>query len=720
MAARSYAAAASSVSGRREALTLARDRASLPRVSRTILLLTCLGGLTAGCLKVPGDFPDDPSERASAPTTVEEVLARHIEALGGEEKLKAIAQRTTEARMIFRADEGCEEDDETCMPEDETGSFILHSTADGRLYRRTLVGDMVEERGFDGKLGWALAGNGALRIDTEDEAALSREDAVLHWYFGLAERGIETRLLASRKEDSQGNVTVLDGIEMVIAQNAEPKQLWFDRATGLLREELVEQSEGEDLQRQVIAYDDYREIDGVMVAHHVRVTNQVGEVQRIVEFSTQRVSHESLDASKFAIPEVPKPDPQPDQLMGQLEDARAEARAAPKDASAQVDHARLAFANGLFSEAARAAEASLVLDSSEPEALYTLARVQLLTGDLRAAERTFGRAAKAGVRPEVIARQLAWVHHHRRDYSKLADAFDEAGTPVMAGRYRSFVGKPLVPAIDTNACVVSVPLTSNAPLAVIDLKVGDQTVGAIIDTGAADLILAESLANALDLTIRARSAVGGQGGPEVGHGQLDAMAIGGLKLANIPVNVFDDAAIAEMAGEKKPKKVQAVLGVGLLSDFQVTLDAPGETFELVAGGAKCRQERQSRQVGKAVPMWLHETHYIYLNAKMNGADGVYLVNTGMRGADMTAGQVAYAHAGIGIPAMRSDTAPMVEVEEFTIGDGFTANGLISAFGYFENTQSSDRFRIDGMLGLGVMGRQRFTIDFDGRRIWFSP
>lgn len=703
-------------------LTLAPGRASLPRVvatARTLVLLTCLGALPAGCLKVPDDFPEEPGGPPPAPATANEVLSRHVEALGGKEKLEAIRQRTTEARMIFRAEEGCEEGDETCIFEDETGSFVLQNTADGRLYRRTVLGDLVEERGFDGERGWALAGNGALRIDTDEEAVLSREDALLHWYFGMEGRGIETRLLPPRKEDSEGKVTVLDGIELRMSDTTAPKQLWFDRNTGLLREELVEQGEGEHVQSQILVYEDYREIDGVLVPHHVRVTNRIGEREQVVEFFTQKVDHGETGTTKFAIPDVPDPDPKPDELLAQLQAARAEAEAEPRDASAQIQYARLAFANAHFDEAARAAEATLALEPKEPEALYTLARVQVLRGEEKTAERTLKRAGKTGVRPEVIARQRAWIHHHRGDYGKLADALDAAGAAVMAGRYRSFVGKPLDPKIEGNACVVEVPMVKNAPLAVVDATIGpDQTVGAIVDTGAADLIVSASLAEELDVTVRARSQLG-SGGSEVGHGQIDSIRIGALTLSNVPVNIFEDEAIAEMAGEADAEHVKAVLGTGLLSRFQITVDTPGKMLELVAPGTRCRKDREARREGTPVPMWLHETHYVYVTAQMNGAEGLYLVNTGMRGADMTAGQVAYAHAGIGIPPMRNDEAPMVKVEKLAIGDAFTAGSLTSAFGYFENTQSSDGFRIDGMLGLGTVGKKRFTLDFDRHEIYFA-
>src|SRR5690606_1497366 len=101
------------------------------------------------------------------------------------------------------------------------------------------------------------------------------------------------------------------------------------------------------------------------------------------------------------------------------------------------------------------------------------------------------------------------------------------------------------------------------------------------------------------------------------------------------------------------------------------------------------------------------------------AEGLYLLNTGMRGADMTATQLAYQHAGIGAPPMRSDQAAMVVVPEFSLGKGLVAKDPQSAFGYFEQTETSDGFRLDGMLGLGVLGQKPLTIDYETRKLYFG-
>ncbi len=680
-------------------------------------LLLCLAAPAAACLKIPPDLPEEPDGTKGAPSTAAEVLERYVAAIGGAERVRAIESRTVEARMVVRAEEGCDTDDGSCLNEDQTGSFVLETTDEGKLYRRTVLGDLVEEKGFDGEEGWQLQGGGPLRIESEAEAELSREDAVLHWYFDVDKRKIETSLTRPRKEDSEGNVATLDGVRWDMPGDfASPKTMWFDRATGLLREEVVEEGEGDQLNRQTIMYSDYRDIDGVLVPFEIRVINSMGEREQIVEFHTQRVAHGNIDPTKFARPELANPDPIPDQRLAAFRAAASSAAKDPKDGAAQIEWARAAFAVAHFDEAITAAKATLAADPKEPEALWILARAQVLLGDYAQARETLKRAAKAGVRPEVIALQNAWMNYRDRDFAGLARDLDKAGNPTIAGRYRSFAGKPLQ--ATSPSCVTKVPLLATEPLAVVEVTLQGQKVGAIFDTGASDVIVPEKFANDNEIAVRAMSQLP-EGVPNVGHGQAKSLELGDVRIANVPVDVFDDRAMKEMAGELSDK-VTVVLGANVLSDFMITLDVPGKSLELVAEGSKCDGDRAKRRVGQGVPFVLHETHFMYVRGNLGKAEGMYLLNTGMRGADMTATQLAYAHAGIGAPALRSDEAAMVTVPVFSLGDGLKATNASAAFGYFEQTQTSDGFRLDGMLGLGVLAKQALTIDYETRKLYFGP
>jgi Aspartyl protease len=684
---------------------------------RLLRAVTCVAlAIGAGCLRIPDDLAENPEGTPSVPASAEEVLERHIRAIGGAPKLQGIKQRTVEARMVFRAESGCEEGNENCFAKDQTGSFVLQTTADGRLYRRTVLGDAVEERGYDGKTGWSLGSDGILQLDSEDERIASREDAMLHWYFDVAKRGIETTLLTPRKLDADGNVIELDGVLWRVDRRQPPKAMWFDRKTGMLREEVVEDGEGDDTRTQTIIYDDYKAVDGVLVPFKIRVINRAGTREQTVEFVTQRANHEPVDTSKFAIPKLTKPEAQADPILTEVARARAAAAAAPKDAPAAVALARAEFTAAHFAEAELAANATLAIDAREPEALFILARAQMLRGDLAASSRTLTRAGKAGVRDDAIARQQTWILLRKHDYPKLGKLFDQLGNPVMAARYRAFVGKPFLYAGGSD-CVITPKLQSASPLVVPEISISGKTTGAILDTGSAEVILAASYAKEIGLAIRARTKIN-EAGAEIGYGQVEELAIGGLKLQNVPVAVLPDETIAEMAADEQGK-VRAVIGAHAITEFLITVDVPGKKLELVAGGAKCKAARDARRTGTAVPFWLHETHYVYLRGQLGPAEGVYLLNTGMHGADLAATPGAYAFAGVGAPPIRSDEAPMVTIDSFKLGE-LQLTKLVAAFGFFDQAQTSDAFRLDGMIGLGTIGKKRFTLDYENQKIWFVP
>lgn len=674
-----------------------------------------------GCLKVPPEETETPGDEG-APQSAEAVLSRYITAVGGEEALRKITQRTVESRMLVKPEEGCEEDEEECMREERTGTFTLQTTVQSKLYRRTVLGNAIEERGYDGNEGWQLQ-SGVLVLDDPAAAAVTREDAVLHWYFDLAKRGITFTQEPPRAKDFAGKPALLDGLRWANANPAIPeKTMWFDRGTGLLREELVEEPTGDGLTlKQWVLYDDYQKVDGVLIPHSIRLVSELGERAQEVVFTSQRVDHSAIDPSVFAVPELPKPPPAPDQILNSLAITEKSYKDNPKDLSDVISYTRQLWAAAHFNHAAELAKEALKLDSKESEALWILARAQVLQGKWKDASKTLDKAAKAGIRPELVAAQRAWIASHSRDFIGVAKALDETGeaNQAMAARYRTFAGKPFEVSHEGDGCSALVPLgQANTSLPLVEIELGGVEVMAMIDTGATDVILDDELAAQIKVPIRSRTPVNQQG-DEIGHGQVESLTVGDITVKNVPVDIFSTATIAAMSGSQN-KVARAVLGVRFLELFQVTVDPQASTLTLIDGTKKkCSKAMGAQRNGPSTPFWVHETHFIYVPAKLNGAEGLFLLNTGMQGVDLAATTKAYGRSGIGAPPLRRGEPAVVKVEEVHLGD-FRATNLRAAYGYFEQSKSSDEFRIDGMLGLGVFAKSRWTLDFAERKLYLDP
>ena len=670
----------------------------------------------AGCLKVPADT-DEPGSEQAAPKAGKEVIDRYVTALGGEPALRKITQRTVDARMTFLPETGCTEADKDCRREEKIGSFTLQTTADAKMYRRTNLDNQIDEQGFDGTMGWQLRG-GILVLEDAEDSAISREDANLHWYLDLDKRGVELTLEPTRTTDHANQPRTLDGVRWhVKAVPAQDKTLWFDRSTGLLAEEMLEDKNSEETLRQWVLYDDYREVDGVKIPHKIQLVNQIGDREQQVIFTTQRVDHAEFDTTVFKVPVVPPPKRAEDPLLAELVKVRDAAKAAPKDRDAQLAHTRIAWSAGHFEEAAAAAQATLKLDPKETEALWILARQQVLAGKYKEAEANLARAAKAGVKPQLIQAQKAWIHSHQRDFAAVARDLDELGpdNAALASRYRTFVGQPLKVSVAGNGCQQDLPLTRDVGAPMLQVEIGGEKVLAMLDTGAADVIVDTALAAKLKLPIRSRTPIGEKA--EIGHTQIDSLKIGDITIANVPVDVFPSETLAQMSGSRQA--ASAVIGVRVLEQFQVTYDLPGKQLSLVFSGPKCKAALAANRRGGSTPIWLHETHFVYTMGTLNGAEGLFLINTGMQGVDLTATSRAYALAGIGAPPLRRNEPAIVEVEDFSLGDLLHASKLRGAYGYFEQGESSDQFRIDGMVGLDVLARRRVTFDFPERKLYFS-
>ncbi len=99
----------------------------------------------------------------------------------------------------------------------------------------------------------------------------------------------------------------------------------------------------------------------------------------------------------------------------------------------------------------------------------------------------------------------------------------------------------------------------------------------VVDTGATQIVLSEKLAESLKLkpiTTTIMHGVGGGGRVESKLYGLKELAIGGVRITNVPAGTFNDPLVTQLA--------DGILGTAALSDFVITINYPARLIELAA------------------------------------------------------------------------------------------------------------------------------------------
>jgi hypothetical protein len=220
--------------------------------------------------------PGTETQRLNAPRsmpTVDQILDRYVQALGGMAALGKFTSRITKSTLVIEES-------------DVTASFESYRQAPnkgveiGQYKLGNGIGFTVS-RGFNGTAGWALnPTDGGFRELSGTGLAAEKRDAEFYWEINLKELYPKMALI--------GQVQVGDRTAYCIEATppeGDPIKLYFETQTGLLvRLDSLYESASKGKIPIETYYDDYRDVDGVKLSFTIRqpaykYTYKVNEVK---------------------------------------------------------------------------------------------------------------------------------------------------------------------------------------------------------------------------------------------------------------------------------------------------------------------------------------------------------------------------------------------------------------------------------------------------------
>jgi len=218
---------------------------------------------------------------ASLPAqSAENIIERHIKALGGKKVLQAIASVRITGSVTRNG------------AASQPGDFLWQTRAPGSFYLETRIGDAHRIEACNGKSGWVEDTAGGLRTLTGREQARARAAALYRndHFLNYKKQKTKVQLLGF---ESMGGASVVQ-IEMTTSSGLK-RQLTFNGENYLLLKEEEEREGG----REEIFFGDYRAVDGVKEPHRITIRRGAETLDVVV----REVTHNGdVAASVFDFP----------------------------------------------------------------------------------------------------------------------------------------------------------------------------------------------------------------------------------------------------------------------------------------------------------------------------------------------------------------------------------------------------------------------------------
>jgi zinc protease len=191
----------------------------------------------------------------SATPTVDQVLDKYVDALGGRAAWKKITSRQSTGTIEVPA-------------MNLSGTFQVIEKAPNQTLSVVVVAGANFREGFDGKMGWSDDPQNGVREQSGAELEEARRQA--DFYHPLDLRQLYKKLtLTGTEKIGERNTYVVEGA----TGSGDPDKMYFDTETGLALRVVGQHHSPEGVSVVQEDLDDYRAVDGVRVPFSIRQTS---------------------------------------------------------------------------------------------------------------------------------------------------------------------------------------------------------------------------------------------------------------------------------------------------------------------------------------------------------------------------------------------------------------------------------------------------------------
>lgn len=217
--------------------------------------------------------------------SVDAVIARYVEAVGGREAWETLKSRVSMGTVEVPS-------------ANLSGTVVIHEKAPDKILTILIISGSGFRQGFDGTVGWTQDAQNGVREQSGAELAEAKRQADFYSPLNVHEHYAKLTLLATEKV-GEHDTYVLEG---TLPEGGGSERIYFDRATGLPVRLIGQHHSPDGVAQFQEDFSDFRRVDGVMLPFAISQSDKastflvrIGEVRHNVELEDSEFSKPAVE-----------------------------------------------------------------------------------------------------------------------------------------------------------------------------------------------------------------------------------------------------------------------------------------------------------------------------------------------------------------------------------------------------------------------------------------